>query len=185
MWQQLNMNSVQRTISSSLQVDILPSVLWHCWLGVRKSIWPVKNWVMGCWCGYPSGERCRLFAYVCHCIPKPHHLLPHLNPDWFIFLVSVYIYLHIFESGNLAHRHNIVVLDKRLLNGCSSSVVCRATCVIWHPSLPVKGNGRFCYGKVLLPTCSCWSTNNRAGLRHRQTRQPPRASDWWGPHTGT
>jgi len=19
----------------------------------------------------------------CHCLPKPHHLLPHLNPDWF------------------------------------------------------------------------------------------------------
>ena len=26
----------------------LPSVLSHCWLGVRKSIWPVKNWVMRC-----------------------------------------------------------------------------------------------------------------------------------------
>jgi len=23
----------------------VPSVLWHCWLGVRKSIRPVKNWV--------------------------------------------------------------------------------------------------------------------------------------------
>jgi len=23
-------------------------------------------------------------VYICiHCIPKPHHLLPHLNPDWF------------------------------------------------------------------------------------------------------
>ena len=21
--------------------------------------------------------------YRRHCIPKPHHLLPHLNPDWF------------------------------------------------------------------------------------------------------
>ena len=25
----------------------LPSVLWHCWLGGRKSIRPVKNWVVG------------------------------------------------------------------------------------------------------------------------------------------
>jgi len=24
---------------------------WHCWLGVRKSIRPVKNWVVGCWRG--------------------------------------------------------------------------------------------------------------------------------------
>jgi len=32
----------------------LPSVLWHRWLGIRKSIQPVKNWVMRCWCGYLS-----------------------------------------------------------------------------------------------------------------------------------
>jgi len=61
----------------------LPSVLWHCWLGVRKNIWPVKNWVMRCWCSYLSGARCRLFAYGptdATAIPKPHHLLSHLNP---------------------------------------------------------------------------------------------------------
>jgi len=28
-----------------------PSVLWRCWLGGRKGIWPVKNWVVGCWRG--------------------------------------------------------------------------------------------------------------------------------------
>jgi len=28
-----------------------PSVLWHCWLGGRKGIRPVKNWVVGCWRG--------------------------------------------------------------------------------------------------------------------------------------
>jgi len=39
-----------------------PSVLWRCWLGGRKGIRPVKNWVVGCWCGYLSGARCR-FAY--------------------------------------------------------------------------------------------------------------------------
>ena len=25
---------------------LLPSVLWHCWLGGRKGIWSVKNWVV-------------------------------------------------------------------------------------------------------------------------------------------
>jgi len=30
-----------------------PSVLWRCSLGVRKGIWPVKMWLMRCWCGYP------------------------------------------------------------------------------------------------------------------------------------
>jgi len=39
------------------------SVLWHCWSGIRKSIWPVKNWVMGYWRGYLSGVWCKWFAY--------------------------------------------------------------------------------------------------------------------------
>jgi len=26
-----------------------PSVLWHCWLGDRKGIRPVKCWVLVCW----------------------------------------------------------------------------------------------------------------------------------------
>ena len=50
-----------------------PSVLWHCWLGDRKGIRPVKNWVVGCWCGYVSGARCRLAygpadATATHCL---------------------------------------------------------------------------------------------------------------------
>ena len=36
------------------------TVLWHCWLGGRKGIRPVKNRVVGCWRGYLSGARCRL-----------------------------------------------------------------------------------------------------------------------------
>ena len=30
---------------------IFPSVLWRSWFGGRKGIQPVKNWVVGCWCG--------------------------------------------------------------------------------------------------------------------------------------
>ena len=41
-----------------------PSVLWHCWLVVRKSIRPVKNRLMRCWHGYLSGAMCKWFAYV-------------------------------------------------------------------------------------------------------------------------
>jgi len=42
--------------------------------------------VMRCWCAYLSVARCRLFAYGpadATAIPKPHHLLAHLNTDWF------------------------------------------------------------------------------------------------------
>jgi len=35
----------------------------HYWLGSRKGVWPVKNWVVGCWHGYMPGARCR-FAFV-------------------------------------------------------------------------------------------------------------------------
>ena len=35
-------------------------MLWRCWLGSRKGIRPVENWVVGCWSGYLSGARCRL-----------------------------------------------------------------------------------------------------------------------------
>jgi len=38
----------------------VPSVLWHCWLGGRKGIWPVTNWLVGCWHGYLPAARCRL-----------------------------------------------------------------------------------------------------------------------------
>ena len=45
-----------------------------------------KNSMTSCWCGDLTGARCRLFAYGpadVTAIPKPHRLLPHLNPDWF------------------------------------------------------------------------------------------------------
>ena len=35
-------------------------VLWRCWLGGRKGIRPIENWVVGCWRGYMTGARCRL-----------------------------------------------------------------------------------------------------------------------------
>ena len=45
---------------NKLNQSPLPLVLWHCWLGGRKGIRSVKNWVVGCWHGYLSGARCRL-----------------------------------------------------------------------------------------------------------------------------
>jgi len=39
---------------------IAPSVLWCCWLGGRKGIRPVNNWVVGCRRGYLSVVRCRI-----------------------------------------------------------------------------------------------------------------------------
>jgi len=66
---------------------VMPSVLSLTLLAGRQEQHPTgKSLVMGCWYGYLSGGRCRLFAYVPAnptAIPKPYHFLPHLNPDWF------------------------------------------------------------------------------------------------------
>jgi len=55
------------------RLDNRPSVLWHCWLGGRKGIRPVKKRVVGCWRGYLSGVRRRLAygpadATATHCL---------------------------------------------------------------------------------------------------------------------
>ena len=60
----------QQALCLHYAVLYLPLVLWRCWLGGRKGIQLVKNWVVGCWRGYLSGARCRL-AYdpadaTCH-----------------------------------------------------------------------------------------------------------------------
>jgi len=53
----------EKVFTESLSLESLPSVLWHCWLDIRKSIRPVNNWVMRCWRGYLSEMRCKWFAY--------------------------------------------------------------------------------------------------------------------------
>jgi len=54
----------------------------------------------------------------CHCIPKPHHLLPHLNPDWFylsgtvpfnsdimrFYCISHYR-VHLYSTKTHTHTH--------------------------------------------------------------------------------
>ena len=64
----------------------MPLVLWRCWLGFRKGIRPVKNWVVGRWHGYLSGARCRLAygpadatALNGSCISK----IPLVLPFWY------------------------------------------------------------------------------------------------------
>ena len=59
--------------------------MWHLQCGFDAVGWAAGR-ATGCRCGYLSAARCRLFAYGpadATAIPKPHHLLLHLNPDWF------------------------------------------------------------------------------------------------------
>ena len=63
------------------------SLLWHCWLGVGKIIWPVKNEWWGVVVVICLGARCRLLTYGpadATASRDSHHLLPQLNPEWFL-----------------------------------------------------------------------------------------------------
>jgi len=93
----------------------LPSVLWCCWLGGRKGIRPVTNWVVWCWHGYLCGARCRL-AYGPADATATHCLLLQWNPDWFLPFL---------------YRLTRVVLEKGPLNGC----VCVCVSVYWFINL--------------------------------------------------
>jgi len=97
------------TVLNVCTVLDFPSVLWCCWFGDRKGIWPVKNWVVRCWHGYFSGARCRL-AYGPVDANATHWLLLQQNQDWF-YLPFWYHFIR-------------VVPGKGPLNGC----VCMCYC---------------------------------------------------------
>ena len=50
-------------MSKSMEYDtVLPSVLWHCWLGNRKGIRSVESWVLVCWWWWFDWSFARLIA---------------------------------------------------------------------------------------------------------------------------
>ena len=59
----------QRVSQGRLQLllNTVPSVLWRCWLGDRKGIWPVKSWVLVCrswWWWFDWSFACPLAPVV-------------------------------------------------------------------------------------------------------------------------
>jgi len=56
-------------VSKSMECDIFPSVLWHCWLGDRKGIRPVKNSMLVCWWWWFDWNFARLMAPVVQLSP--------------------------------------------------------------------------------------------------------------------
>jgi len=45
----LNADNAFQIFTMAVSYLIFSSVLWHCWLGDRKDIRAVKNWVLVCW----------------------------------------------------------------------------------------------------------------------------------------
>jgi len=60
---------VKDKVSKSIGCDIFPSVPWHCWLGDRKGIRPVKRLGVGLLVVMIWVELCMTYSSSCH-----HHL---------------------------------------------------------------------------------------------------------------
>ena len=117
--------------------------------------------MVGCWCGYLTGARCRL-AYGPADATATHCLLLQQNQDWFL---------------PFWHRLTRVVLDKGPLNGCVCACVraCVCVCVCYKCVGPHNSRAK-------INAVSASSSNNsyrsmsiagpRAGPQH-QTHQPP------------
>jgi len=92
-------------------------VLWHCWFGGRKGIWPVKTWVVGCWRGCLSGAQYScIWPSWCHC-----HSLSVASVKSKLVLPFWY-------------RLTRVVPEKGPLNGC----VCVCACVCVSDTMDIK-----------------------------------------------
>ena len=68
-----NVRSWRQTFLMCCFLCVLPSVLWHCWLVVRKSIWPVKKFsddVLVWLSLWSEVQIVCIWSSWCHCHPK-------------------------------------------------------------------------------------------------------------------
>ena len=88
-----------------------------------------KNWVLGCWCGYLSGVRCR-FAYGPAGATATHCLLLQWNPDWFYlsdipgkravkWVVYIYLFTEHLNKSDISTEFYGWWLKRCGLVGCS------------------------------------------------------------------
>ena len=79
-----------------------------------------KNWVIGRWCDYLSGVRCRLFAYGradATVIPKPHHLMPKIIiSDTIKFFSLTAISILVISNHNSSQVLLLLFYLKNILN---------------------------------------------------------------------
>jgi len=125
-----DISAAEKVWNSALQFatlvnTLVPSVLWHYWLGIRKSIQPVKIevWLVVLLSVWSKVHIVCIWSSWRHCHPKTPSSLAS------------------FKSGLVLpfwYRPTQVVLEKRPLNGCSSTVTKGST--VYYSS---KCNGVF------------------------------------------
>ena len=92
---------------------------WHCWLGVRKSVWPVKilsDEVLVWLSVWSEVQIVCVWSSWCHCHPK--------TPSSFALFKSRLVL-------PFWHRLIQVVLEKRPLNGCGCCLTAYDICFFY------------------------------------------------------
>ena len=121
----------------------------QCWqsvVGHQEEHPARKNWVLRCWCGYLSGVRCRLFLNMVHLMPL-HSQTPSSLASFRFRLVWPFWYWL-----------TQVVLEKRLLNGCtSSSSLCLMVRCVWFLTSGKWSQGMFRHVVQLHSEQSFWA----------------------------
>jgi len=137
-------------------------VLWHCWLGVRKSIRPVQTdwWSVGVVICLEWRADCLHMVQLMSLHPKTPSSLTWYKPR----LVLPFWY-----------RLTQDVLEKRPLNRCSSSCSSSSSCCCWGKG--VGGKGNFAGGPPCCKVQHCGRVSPRLGLllycSHRFTTHSP------------
>jgi len=123
----------------------LPSVLSHCWLGARKSIWPVKIewWGVGLVICLEWSADCLHMVHLMPLHPKP----PSSHASFKSRLGLPFCYWL-----------TQVVLEKRLLNRCSSRSIMSAYLHAWwrhYPTgLSLTSSKCCCYTVICVTLCA-------------------------------
>ena len=112
---------------------LTPSVHWCCWLSSRKGIWPVKNWVVGCWRGYLSWMRCRLAhgpadATATHCPSLASVKSRLVLPFWYRLTRVVPDERPLNVRARVGHEDDESQVQKRCYRYCSNWFVVFAAC---------------------------------------------------------
>ena len=142
-------DEVDKGLYLSFITSILPSVLWHCWLGGRKGVRPVKTeWWPGrvlAWLFVWSEVQTFVWPSWCHC-----HSLSLASVKSTLVLPFWYWMTR-------------VVLDKGLLNGCVCLCVCFITSML-------QSNQHLCSPHVVQQ--QQLSISAARARSQQQTRQP-------------
>ena len=120
-----------RAVNQVCGVWAVTSVLWRCWLGGRKGIWPVKTewWDAGIVICLERGAD----LHMAQLIPLPLTLLLQWNPISFTFLALVYprsprkwllnVCIYVCMSSDLVNNCWYVRNGQTWLHGCYKIVI--------------------------------------------------------------